>query len=323
MKRLGVSLSLRSVRVCLLFIAAGALIAQSSTATVTTDINGNPVTGGSTVTKDGITTDLRQSINGREVPLEQVETKTLSESGNTKVTEKTIRHYGANGQVVLTERVVTEEIKTGQGESTVHATTYRSDISGNMNEAERKTVETRKNGAATVVDTAIEKKDLSGSYSVAEKRNSTSEPTSDGGKHESENVYLRDANGSLYEAQRSSTIETKTGNQTVDNTAIYEPNASGAMTLTRQTLKKSTANADGSSSDEVEIFGRASDGRARAADAAPALTEKRTIQRQMGPGGAVVETQTVQLPDVNDPGRLDRAHKVSETICRGECAQKP
>lgn len=310
------------MRVCLLFIVAGALSAQSSTASVTTDINGNPVSGVASVTKDGITTDLRQSINGREVPLEQVETKTLSQNGNTTVTEKIIRHYGMNGQVVLTERVVTEDTKTGEGQSVVHATTYRSDISGNMNEAERKTIETRKNGPSTTVDTAIEKKDLSGSFSVAEKRTAVSEPTSDG-KRESETVYLRDANGSLNEAQRSSTVETKTKNETVDNTAIYEPNASGAMTLTRQTLRKSTTNPDGSSSDEVEIFGRASDGRARAADAAPALTEKRTIQRQTGPGGAVVETQTVQLPDVNDPGKLDRGHKVSETICRGECAQKP
>lgn len=303
-------------------MTAGVLSAQSTSATYTSDINGNRVAGGAVVSADGVTTDLRQSINGREVPLEQVQTKVLSQSGNTTVTERIIRHYGANGQVVATDRVVTEETKTGEGESVVHATTYRSDISGNMNEAERKTVETRKSGATTVTDTAVEKKDLSGSFSVAEKRTSTAESTSDG-KRESETVMLRDANGNLQEAQRSSTVETKNGNQTVSNTAIYEPNASGSLGLTRQQVTKSTANADGSSTQEVEIFGRASDGRVREAGAAPALTEKRTIERQAGPGGAIVETQTVQLPNVNDPGRLDPAHKVSETICRGECAKKP
>jgi hypothetical protein len=310
------------VRTCLLFVAAGVLTAQSSSATYTTDISGNKVAGGATVSADGVTTDLRQSINGREVPLEQVQEKVLSQSGATTVTERIVRHYGANGQVVATDRVVTEVTKTGEGESVVHATTYRSDISGNMNEAERKTIETRKNGTATVTDTAIEKKDLSGSFSVAEKRNATIEPTSDG-KIINETVMLRDANGDLYEAQRAATTETKTGNQTVSNTAIYEPTASGNLTLTRQQVLKSTANADGSSSQEVEIFGRPSDGHAREASAPPALTEKRTIERQKGPGGAVVETQTVQLPSVNDPGRLEPAHKVSETICRGECAQKP
>lgn len=310
------------MRTCLLFIASGLLIAQSTSATYTTDINGNRVAGGSVISVDGVTTDLRQSINGREVPLEQVQTKVLSQSGNTTVTERIVRHFGANGQVVQTDRVVTEETKTGEGSSIVHATTYRSDISGNMNEAERKTVETRKTGAATVTDTSIEKRDLSGSFATAEKRTATSEPTSDG-KRESETVMLRNANGSLYEAQRTSTVETKTGNQIVTNTAIYEPTVSGEMALTRQQLMKSTSSPDGSSSQEVEIFGRASDGRARPADAPPALTEKRVIDRQKGPGGAVIETQTVQLPDVNNPGKLDAARKVSETVCRGECTQKP
>jgi hypothetical protein len=295
--------------------------AQSASVTYTTDISGNRIAGGEVTSVNGVVTDLRQSINGREVPLEQVESRVLSESGNSKVTERIIRHYGTNGQVVQTERVVTEETKTGEGESVVHATTYRSDVSGNMSEAERKTVETRKNGASTVVETAIEKKDLSGSFSVAEKRSAASETTVDG-KRESESLFLRDANGSLYEAQRSSTVETKNGNQTVDNTAVYEPTASGSMTLARQKVVKTTSKTDGSSSEEVEIFGRASDGRAREAGASPSLTEKRIIERQVGPGGAVVETQTLQLPDVNDPGKLDRARKVSETICRGECTQK-
>lgn len=313
------------MRTCILFIASGLVSvssAQSNSATYTTDINGNRVAGGAVVTTDGTTTDLRQSINGREVPLEQVQTKVLSKSGNTTVTERIVRHYGANGQVVATDRVVTEETKTGEGESIVHATTYRSDISGNMNEAERKTIETRKNGVATVTDTAIEKRDLSGSFATAEKRTATSEPTSDGTRG-SETVMLRNANGSLYEAERSSTVETKSGNQIVKNTAIYEPTVSGEMTLTRQQLMKTTANPDGTSSDEVEIFGRPSDGRAREAGAPPALTEKRVISRQKTADGAVVEKQTVQLPDVNDPGKLDPARKVSETVCRGECTKKP
>ena len=136
-------------------------------------------------------------------------------------------------------------------------------------------------------------------------------------------VYLRDTNGNLYEAQRSATEETKTGNQTVSNTAVYEPTVNGSMSLKRQSVTKTTTNADGSSTQDVEIFGRASDGIARAENAPPSLTEKRTIERQKGSGGAVVETQTVQLPSVNDPGRLDAARKVSETICRGECDKKP
>jgi hypothetical protein len=309
------------VRTCLLFVAAGALGAQSTASTYTPDINGNLVPGTAVVSADGVTTDLRQSINGREVPLEQVQEKVLSRDGNTTVTERIVRHFGVNGEVVQTDRIVTEATKTGEGASVMHSTTYRSDISGNMSEAERKTVETHQDGAATVTDTAIQKKDLDGSFGVAEKRTLTSEPTSNG-KRESETVMLRDTNGNLYQAQRSSTVETKTGNQVVVNTAIYEPGVNGNLSLKRQQVSTSTSNPDGSSSQEVEIFGRTSDSMARAEGAPPALTEKRTIERQKGAGGAIVETQTVQLPSVNDPGRLDAARKVLETICRGECEKK-
>jgi hypothetical protein len=217
---------------------------------------------------------------------------------------------------------VTEETKTGEGESTVHATTFRSDINGNMAEAERKTIETRKMGAAIVTDTAIERPSLGGSFDVAEKRTQTSEPIGNG-KRESETVMLRDANGTLYEAQRSATTETTTGNQTVSNTAIFEPGVNGNLSLTRQQVIKTTTNPDGSSREETDIFGRPSDSHAREAGAPPALTEKRIIERQKSSGGAIVETQSVQLPSVSDPGRLDPARKVYETVCRGECASKP
>jgi hypothetical protein len=309
------------VRTCLFLIAAGFASAQSASSSFTTDINGNRVAGGQVTSTDGVVTDIRQSINGREVPISQTESKILSKSGNTTVTERIVRHFGANGQLVATDRIVTEETKGGEGESTVHSTTYRSDISGNMAEAERKTVETHKMGAGTVTDTEIEKKDLNGSFSVAEKRKLTSEPTSDG-KRENETVMLRNANGSLYEAQSLSTVETKAGNQVVTNTAVYEPGVNGNLSLTRQSVVKATANPDGSSTEDVEIFGRGSDGRAHEAGAPPALTEKRIIERQKTSGGAIVETQTVQLPSISDPGRLDAPRKVGETICRGACDQK-
>jgi hypothetical protein len=309
------------VRTCLLLVAAALVSAQSTAVTYTKDLNGNLVAGGETVGAPGVVTDLRQSINGREVPVQQIEQKVLSQSGNTTVTERLIRHYGTNGALVSTDRVVTEETKTGEGESVVHSTTFQTDLSGNSTATERKTVETHKNGAVTTTDTSIEKKDLNGQFSVAEKHNATAEATSDG-KRATETLYLRDANGSLVEAQRSSTTEVKAGNQVSTNTAVYEPDVNGRLALKRQEVSKLTTNPDGSSSTEVEIFGRASDGIARSSSSAPGLTEKRIIERQKAPGGAIVETQSVQVPSVNDPGRLDPARKVSETICRGECDKK-
>ncbi len=309
------------MRTYLLFVTIAVAAAQSTSTTYTSDINGNRIAGGQVATKEGLITDLRQSINGKEVPLEQVEQKVLSKSGNTTVTERIIRHYGINGQVVATDRVVSEETAGANGDSTVKSTTYRSDVSGNMAPAERKTVETHKTGLATLTETSVEKPSLSGSFDVAEKRTLNSVPTGDG-KKEDETVYLRDANGRLYEAQRSATVETHHGLETVSNTAVYEPGVNGNLSLVRQNVVKTTLKPDGSSVEESEIFGRASDGRAREAGSGPALTEKRITERSNGPGGAIVERQSIQLPSANDPGRLDAPRTVSETICRGEC-KKP
>jgi len=272
-------------------------------------------------TKEGVITDLRQSINGREVPLEQVEQKVISKSGNTTVTEQTVRHYGPNGQVVSTERVVQETTTGANGDSTVKSTTYRSDVSGNMTEAERKTVETHKSGSTTVTETQVEKPTVNGSFDVAEKRTLNSQTTPDG-KKEDETVYLRDANGHLYTAQRSATVETRKGSETVDNTAVYEAGVNGDLSLARQMVVKTTVKPDGSTTEETELFGRASDGRAREAGAGPQLTEKRVVATQKNSDGSVVKRESVQLPAVNDPGRLTAAQTVSETVCRGEC-RKP
>ncbi len=310
------------MRTCLLFVASGLAVAQSAATTYIVDINGRPVTGSVAVAVDGVVTDIRQSINGRELPLEQVEQKVLSKDGNTTVTERLVHHYGTDGRLVSTDRIVTEETKNGADASTVRATTFRTDLNGNLAEAERKTVETHKQGAATVTETAVETRPMGGGFHVTEKRTAISEATNDG-KRENETVYLPDINGALFEAQRLATTETKTGNQSISNTATYEPGVNGQMSLTRQSVVTTTANPDGSSSQETDIYGRPSDARTRAEGTAPSLTVKTVTERQKRPDGAVVETQHVQVPSINDPGRLDAPRIVYETVCRGECDKKP
>ena len=101
---------------------------------------------------NGTTTEVSTSLNGVQVPLEQSEEKVISESATGKVTERTIRKYDSTGRLSSIERVRTEEEKSSGSGSTVHETTWRSDINGNLNEAERRTVETRVSGATTTTE---------------------------------------------------------------------------------------------------------------------------------------------------------------------------
>ncbi len=96
-------------------LCAGCALAQSggksTTDLLVPDLNGNRVEAAIYTAKDGDRKELTQSINGREVPLEQSDTHVLSEGPNGRTTETLTRKYDATGQVVSTERTVVEEKK--------------------------------------------------------------------------------------------------------------------------------------------------------------------------------------------------------------------
>jgi hypothetical protein len=88
-------------------LAGSIAIAQSTTSTYIPGINGQPVEG-STVLSNAERTEVNRSINGRQVPLEQTEERVLSQDANGSVTEKITRKYDPTGQLMSTERVVTD-----------------------------------------------------------------------------------------------------------------------------------------------------------------------------------------------------------------------
>jgi hypothetical protein len=311
------------VKYCLPFVLCCIAAAQSAiVSTYTTDINGRRVEASSVATSgaaaDHTTTERSQSINGREVPLEKRETKILRQDSSGSVTETIIRKYTPNGELSSTERVVSEENKSTSG-SNVRSTSFRSDINGQMQETERKTVETRIQGLTTSIETVVDRPSLNGSFETAEKRSVVKE-TSPTGSQSNETVYRRSTEGRLYEALRQVNTETVAGNQVTGNTAIYELNAEGNLRLARQQVSTTTKKPDGSEVSEVNLYGRAVDGIVQDNSAPQMLKEQQIIERRKGNGGAVIETLSVRRPTISDPNRLGAVQKISETVCRGDCA---
>src|SRR5579863_2597966 len=151
-----------------MFCAALAM-PQSSTTTYMKDLNGNRVDVQSFSSNDGEHTELFQSINGRQVPLEQSVDRVVSQDASGKVTERIVKKFNQEGQLISTDRVMIEENKLPGGSSTVRETTYRSDVNGSFLEAERKTIETRVNGSTTTASTVIDRPTLNGSLETVEK----------------------------------------------------------------------------------------------------------------------------------------------------------
>jgi hypothetical protein len=304
-------------------LAGAAALAQqasstsSSTSTYIDDINGRRVQASSIQSSDHTTTERWQAINGRSVPLEQVEERVISEGLSGKVTERLVKKFSPTGGLASTERIVTEEQKT-TGASTVKETVWRSDVNGNFRQDEQRTTETRGTGPNTTTETTIARPTLNGSVQVVEKRSSSSMGTDTAWKS-SETVYRLSSNGGMYEALRQVTESTKQKDRSTANTSYYEPGVSGSLVLARQSVSATTKTPDGRETTEVDLYARAADGRVQENGAPPQIKEQQIIERRKAPDGSVVETLSVRRPSLADPTHLGGLQEISETVCKGKC----
>ncbi len=289
---------------------------QSTTGLIVPDLNGNRVQAAIYTAKDGDRQELTQSINGRQVPLEQSDTHVLSEGPDGRTTETLTHKYDATGQVVSTERTVVEEKKTANG-AVIHATVYRSDLNGQMAESERRTIETQTQGPNSTTNVTISRPGLSGSFDVAEKRNVVTN-TKDKTVHETEIVQVPAANGQLMETLREVRDQTTVDGTTTSTSARYEPDFTGKMSLAGQQVTTVKKAADGSLVTEVNLYAPAAYGIARSENATQQLKEQDVIVRREK-NGVVTETTTVSRPTMQDPNRLGPPAPVSELVCKGKC----
>jgi hypothetical protein len=303
---------------------AFSLAAQQSTVSETSsvDINGNRVTNGPVISQtksatSSVTTESRQSINGRSVPVEQVETHVLRDDASGKVTERIIRRYDPQGNAMPSVRETVEEQKRPDGSSTIQSTTYRGDINGSMQIAEKTTTESHSTGSGETSETIVQRSTADGLQTV-EKRDEVVVKQPSGYQSES-TTYRRDGNGGFFTAVRQTTEHTEQNSQSSDNSAEYEIGPNGQLELHSQMVTKTVARPDGSKDAVVEVYGRNVPGTVSGSDAAMKLQEQQVIETAPGPNNTVVQTLSVRRPSVSDPQTLGPARQISETVCQGDC----
>ncbi|HYZ83975.1 MAG TPA: hypothetical protein VE621_06215, partial [Bryobacteraceae bacterium] len=140
----------------------------------TYDVNGRPVPG-ATRSIDASPAETKRAetvrnLNGRDVPIQTVDQKVISDNGTVRVTERIVRRYDANGRPGPAEKTLIEERKNPDGSLNTSTTTMREDINGQMSVAERSITEARKSGDTTTTNTVVERPTLSGGLEVVEKR---------------------------------------------------------------------------------------------------------------------------------------------------------
>jgi hypothetical protein len=300
------------------------LTAQQSAVSDSTsvDVNGNRVADGPAISQTktatgSVTTVTHQSINGGSVPLERVEVHILRDDASGKVTERIIRRFDPQGNPMPSVRETIEEQKHPDGSSTVQSTTYRGDINGNMQIAEKTTIDSHPTGSGESSETIVQRATADGLTTV-EKRDEVVVKQPSGYQSES-TTYRSDGNGGFYTAVRQNTEHTVQGSEVSDSSAEYERGPNGELQLHGQTVTKTVTRPNGSQDAVVEIYGRNVPGTVSGSDSALKLQEQQVVETAPGPNNTVVQRVTVRRPSISDPQTLGPPRQLSETVCQGDC----
>ncbi len=313
------------MRRTLLFSLSSALLfaqqAPRRISSATYDLNGRPVAGATVVESRSDAeyrrTEMVQSLNGRSVPVESVQERTVSEEGGTKVVERIVRRFDANGQPGPPERSIIEQRINADGTGNILETRYRADVNGRQQLWERLKTEITREGNTERSEVQVERPGPNAAIELVEKKTAVTRTTGQGSEQDVV-TYRRGESGRLYQAARQVTERTKTGDQTVENLAHYEAQTPGQLQLTGQIVKR-TVEQEGGTRTEVDVYSSDIAGRPHGK---PQLKERQLIERKPASGDGFVESVSVRRPSVNDPHKLGAAQKVSEIVCTGECAEK-
>jgi hypothetical protein len=298
---------------------AVSLWAQRTTNTANYDVNGNKVEGArfSEVRLPDGATDRRetvQNINGHRVPIQTVDEKVVSDSGGVRVVERVVKKFDASGSAGAPEKIRVEERKNSDGSLTTSTSVMRADINGHYAVAERAATITRKSGNTTSSETTVERPTLNGSLETIEKREVITRELSPGNTESTAVRSAKGTNGRFSEIGKEVVEVKKTGDSTVENSAVYEA-TNGSLELVRQKVSHSIKRGQDEDT-TVDVFVPNAPG--QVGSSRPQLEQRQVIEKQMTANGAV-EVISVQRPYGSDPGRLGPAQKVEETTCTGKC----
>ncbi len=258
------------------------------------------------------------SVNGRAVPVEEIQEKVLKDIPGHRVVERIVRRYSQDGRPASVEKIRIEERRDPSGKRTTVATVYEGDLNGRFRVRERQVTEAVKRGETTEAVTVVERPSVSGSMQVVERRQVRELEKQNGLSREV--MIYRPAGGRFVPAAREVTEIVREGNrETAVTTQYNNVTADGRMGFAGKTVKEIVRRPDGSQRQVINIYGTAAPGRPVTGSGGEQLREQILVESQVLPDGSVVERTGVRRVSLSDPNRLEAYQPVSEVICRGNC----
>jgi hypothetical protein len=250
-------------------------------------------------------TETTRSVNGRTVPLESAEENVIHKDANSRTLERIVRKYDPDGRPGAVEKVRIEERKNPDGTTVVRTNVYRADVNGHLELAERSTTRAGASESTVVVERPAPGRGME----VVER-----ETVAHTGSRAETRTYRRDSNGNFYEAAREVSETSRSDGQETTETTRLEAGNAGRLEPASRTVSKTQKRADGSETEEIEVYSKFLSGHAADVDAArPRLEQQILRERKPGPDRTVLETTSVRSRLANDPSRFGPYETVSET----------
>ena len=305
-----------------LILASGLLLAQpqrSVSGSYTFDPNGNRVSEGEihqVNSKDGSSSaQMVTTLNGTLAPLEKVEEKVLSKTETSKVVERVIVPYDANGNPGAAQKIVTTERKNADGSTTVEVSNYRADLIGAFALGEKELKVVRQTGAnSSAYEKTVVRATLNGEEVV--ERQVGNITASKAASKEDVTIERRDLNGSLQPAGRVLIEKQETDGKVKETSATYAQEGA-ELKLAKQTVSETSKNKDGSSVTKVDVFGTNTPGRYDSGGLQ--FREQQIVEKVPGAGGALTEVFSIRRPTLDGGNVLGPVLKISERNCTGQC----
>ncbi len=310
---------MRSISVLLI---PAALLAQSSTTTYQTGINGGRVAVSTQdQTATGTRTQRMQSADGRSIPMEQTTENVLRNDAGGKTIERIIQTYDANGRPGQIQKILIEETPLPGGGKISKETKSQSDLNGRFSPVERRTTETRISGQTTTTNVTLDRPATNNSLQPAEKRNIVTVGPA-GNQQSTEVVERADVAGRFHPVIRNESTSQASGAKSTENTATYELDMVGKFVLAKQTVATTTTSATGSVT-QTDIYATATLGQSVSGRSPLKLQQQLTSERKIAANGTVTDVVSARLADPADPTKLSSPTTISETVCTGKCLPTP
>jgi hypothetical protein len=274
---------------------------------------------GSTARQDGSSAESYADLNGRTPPMERVEEKVLRDDERGRLVERVIRPYDQTGNPGPEQRVRIEETKNADGSTNSLTTVHRRDLNGSYVLAERTRREASRLGDVETATVTVERPSGENRLEVAERREAT---TRRGEKRTEEEVvtWRRDQSGRFTQAVRKVSERTESDGRVSEDTREYIAGEGGKLQFNGRVVSESEKLADGSETQQVSVYGAGATGRPQ--EGTPQLREQQLIERRPGPDKSLTETFSIRRPALDNPNAVGAYQKISERVCTGDCLKK-